>query len=234
MTIIGIDPGHGGSDPGAIGPTGVQEKDITLEISRVLASLLRRTPGISTYQTRCLDDYLTLSERSSILNALDVDYVISIHCNAFYNSNARYISTFVQALGGNAEKLARAVQTELVVATGWPDGGVKVSNLHMTRETKAPAILVECGFISNPEQEKMLAKATMQALIARAIYAGIMKHLGRAIEPVDADPWKYDIVAKAVDMGLLDHPHDPDEPAPKWFVLDVVMDAMRAMKAGDI
>jgi len=66
-----------------------------------------------------------------------------------------------------------------VQATGWPDGGVRVKNLHMTRETKMPAILVECGFISNPEQERQLKQPEFQRKLARAIADGVLAYLGK-------------------------------------------------------
>jgi len=220
MTIIGIDPGHGGSDPGAIGPAGFFEKGINLAIALKLADVLKlKNKEITVYLTRNNDCDVTLAQRSSFLNALEVDYVVSIHCNASRLQAPRYIATYIQGRGGNAEKLATAVQAELIAATGWPDGGVKVSNLHMTRETKAPAIVVECGFISNPEQEKMLANPVSQGIIARSIYKGILSYLG--IDPTAN--WKDQIMAKAKSMGYIIENHEPDEPAPKWFVLELLM-----------
>ena len=236
--IIGIDPGHGGRDPGAIGPAGTLEKDINLAIARELVSLLTGRE-MFVYLTRMADTSVSLKERSRLLNAAQVDYVISIHCNASSSPDPCYISTFIQAGGGQAEKLARLIQNELVTVTGWPNGGVRTANMYITRETKAPAVLVECGFISNPTQERQLADPLgpfTRKEIARAIYTGLMTHLELQADPApaDPDPWKHDLVAKAVDMGLLDYPHDPDEPAPKWFVVEVVMDALRKMKVGDI
>ena len=77
----------------------------------------------------------------------------------------------------------------MVAATGWPDGGIKVANLHMNRETKCPSILVECGFISNPEQEQQLNKPEMQDKIARAIAEGLLDHIGikEVVKEMDVD-----------------------------------------------
>jgi len=102
-----------------------------------------------------------------------------VHCNSSTRQEASYISTFIQAQGGQAEQLAKRVQAELVQTTGWEDGGVRVKNLHMTRETRMPAILCECGFISNPEQEKQLRQPEMQKKLARAIADGILDYLGK-------------------------------------------------------
>jgi N-acetylmuramoyl-L-alanine amidase len=173
---IGIDPGHGGKDPGAIGPTGLKEKDVNLAIARELALMLTGQ-GFGVYITRGGDLTMELSQRTNALNDAGVDYVISIHCNAFAGPGPNYISTFIRGCGGEAEKLAWKVQEELVKATGWPDGGVTVKNLHMTRETLAPSILCECGFISNPEQEKQLRTPETRKKLARAIADGVVGYL---------------------------------------------------------
>ena len=115
------------------------------------------------------------------------DLAISIHCNASENRSADYIATYIQATGGEAEKLAAKVQEQLVKATGWMDGGVKVANLHMTRETKMPSILVECGFISNPKQEALLGTVEMQKKIAVAIVQGLLDYIGKEVNIMTVD-----------------------------------------------
>ncbi len=174
---IGIDPGHGGRDPGAIGPTRVCEKDVTLAISLELDRLLQAA-GLETYMTRTDDRTMELITRTALINNMKCDLAISVHINSATRQEANYIATFIQAQGGEAEKLARKVQNELVQAIGWPDGGVRVKNLHMTRETKMPAILCECGFISNPEQERQLRQSEVQKKLAGAIVDGVLAYLG--------------------------------------------------------
>ncbi len=175
---IGIDPGHGGRDPGAIGPTRLYEKDVTLGISLELGRLLKKA-GLEPVLTRTDDRTVELITRSALLNNTKCDLAISVHINSATRQEANYISTFIQAQGGQAEQLAKRVQAELVQTTGWEDGGVRVKNLHMTRETVMPAILCECGFISNPEQERQLRDVTMQKKIAQAIADGILDYLGK-------------------------------------------------------
>jgi len=175
--LIGIDPGHGGRDPGAVGPSGVKEKDVTLGISQKVAMILQAS-GVDTYQTRTIDETLELVTRTSLLNNMKCNYAVSIHCNSSVYQDANYVSTYIQGTGGQAEKLAQAVQAQLVAATGWPDGGIKTADLHMNRETKMPSILCECGFISNPEQKGQLADPAIQGKIALAIAQGIMDYLG--------------------------------------------------------
>lgn len=225
---IGIDPGHGGSDPGAIGLGGTKEKDITLAISRELETLLI-SAGFAVVITRREDVAVDLRLRDDVFNNAACDYAVSIHCNASTSRAANYIATFIQSAGGQAEQLARRVQAQLVTATGWPDGGVRVRNLHMTRETNMPAILVECGFISNTTQELELKQAGMQQKLARAIALGLAEHLGRGGAPV-AEQWKQDIIAEAKKEGIITSDHDPDETATKWFVLAVAVNVLKAVK----
>jgi len=177
----GIDPGHGGFDPGAVGPTRLYEKDVTLAISRELGRLLKKA-GLEPVLTRTDDRSVELITRSALLNNTKCDLAISVHINSATRQEANYISTFIQAQGGQAEQLAKRVQAELVQTTGWEDGGVRVKNLHMTRETVMPAILCECGFISNPEQERQLRDVTMQKKIAQAIAAGVLAYLGKPLK----------------------------------------------------
>ncbi len=175
--LIGIDPGHGGSDPGAVGPSGLHEAEINLDVGIKLAEILKRH-GLEVVGTRTEDKYVSLFERVRILNRAKCDYVVSIHCNAAANQEACYLSTFIQGRGGKAEPLAEAAQRQLVEATGWADGGVRVKNLHMTRETDSPAILVEMGFISNPDQEAQLKTESMRDALAEAIAKGLLDYLG--------------------------------------------------------
>lgn len=209
---IGIDPGHGGFDPGAVGPARLYEKDVTLGISLYLSKILQDagwdvmlTRGADVAVSRTKDVNQDLWARTNLLNAAKCDYAISVHVNSATNAGANYISTFIQGKGGQAEKLASKVQPQLVQATGWPDGGVRVQNLHMTRETKMPAILVECGFISNPEQERQLRLPETQKKLARAIADGVLAHLG--IENTGGGEMTLDEALKIlVDQGVVSGP----------------------------
>ena len=185
MCKIGVDAGHGGRDPGAIGPTKLYEKNVTLVIAKEVESLLM-LGGLDVCMTRRDDHTMELWERTNLLNQQKCDLAISIHVNSVVNPTANYISTFIQGTGGEAEKLAAKVQVQMIKATGWSDGGVRVKNLHMTRETKMPAILVECGFISNPEQEQQLRQSEVQEKLAGAIVDGVLAYLG--IERKEDEP----------------------------------------------
>jgi N-acetylmuramoyl-L-alanine amidase len=90
-----LDPGHGGHDPGAVGPSGLREKDVTLDLAHRAAPLLARELGISTLLTRDTDDFVPLIERAARANAFQADLFISIHCNASEQAGGSGIMTFI-------------------------------------------------------------------------------------------------------------------------------------------
>jgi len=185
---IGIDPGHGGKDPGAIGPNGTREADINLAVAYKLARYADFN-NLGFCATRADDRYVELNERSLTINLAQCAIAVSLHCNADDDPKTNYLATFIQAKGGQAERLANCIQKNLVKETGLKDGGVRVKNLHMTRETYMPAVLVEMGFITNPEHENNLNNQDYQQKLARGIFAGICEYLGRNfVDPVDPKP----------------------------------------------
>lgn len=179
-----IDAGHGELDPGAIGPKGLMEKDVTLAVTLNLGKNLKRS-DIEVIYTRVddnpgfpSDERQNLANRVSIANTSNADCFVSIHCNSSTSETARGTETYCVEFGYNAEKLARAIQLELIKATGLRDRGVKTSNFYVIRYTLMPAALVELAFISNPEEEKLLASKDFQERVAVAIAIGICNYLG--------------------------------------------------------
>jgi N-acetylmuramoyl-L-alanine amidase len=173
--IIGIDPGHGGIDPGAVGPSGVREADITLAISLLLADKLRER-GHTVILTRQEDDAVALRDRADILNSSGCDLVLSIHINACDNPEPDYISAWICGRGGKAEKIANGLAPELAAATGWPDGGVRLAKFYILRKTDSPAVLLEIGFISNPEQERQLLEREVLNQLVNGIVVSLDKY----------------------------------------------------------
>lgn len=184
MVKIVVDPGHGGKDPGAVGPSGTKEKDVTLAVVRYLKQELSSIAKVSL--TREADEYLALQERSALANSIDADYFISIHCNAAADRTANGTETLIYARGGEAEKLASKVQSKVVTALGTRDRGIKVRpELHVLAKTKMPAILVELAFISNQQEEQMLADSAIHRKAARAIAEGVADYLGVHLKEED-------------------------------------------------
>ena len=104
-----LDPGHGGRDPGAIGPTGLQEKEVTLSIARKLSQLIREKMGLEVYLTRKDDRFVSLDQRAEIANQLNGDIFLSIHANAGFDKQAKGVETFFNSrytYGEGAEMVA--------------------------------------------------------------------------------------------------------------------------------
>ncbi|MGE5423614.1 MAG: N-acetylmuramoyl-L-alanine amidase family protein [Ignavibacteriales bacterium] len=174
---IGIDPGHGGKDPGAIGHVKkIKEDDIALDIALAL-KIMETNKKRAVTMTRLTDVFIPLPKRSQIFDKAKVDFTVSIHINSSKDINPGYVSTWIYAAGGQAEKIAKTIQNRLVETTGWPDGGVRTKDLHMVREPDAPSILVEVGFISNTTEEAKLAERSFRVAVAKAISSGIDDYL---------------------------------------------------------
>ncbi|MBU3189489.1 N-acetylmuramoyl-L-alanine amidase [Clostridium bowmanii] len=182
---IVLDAGHGGNDPGAIGPTGLKEKDVTLAITLKVGSILVKN-GVETIYTRTTDNIpwstneaQNLQARCDISNSAKPNYFVSIHENSFSAPSATGIETYYFTGSVAGQKLAQAVQTELVKVTGNVDRKIKTtSGLYVIKHVDATSILVESAFISNPEDERLLATQAYQYTLAKAIATGILKTLG--------------------------------------------------------
>jgi N-acetylmuramoyl-L-alanine amidase len=176
--VLVIDPGHGGSDPGASG-FGLQEKTVTLDTSLRLKALLAKAP-FKVVMTRETDTYPTLSQRVDMAIKAKGNAFISIHANAF-NGSANGSETFYYSAENNpyvsdSLLLATAIQKRLVAEGGLKDRGVKKGNLHVLRENNMPASLVELGFIDNESDNNKLKTETWRQTAAQSIYWGILDY----------------------------------------------------------
>ena len=181
-----IDPGHGGTDPGAIGPGGLKEKDVNLIVAKQVADHLSRH-GVQAQLTREDDRDISLAERCKASNDFKVDAFVSIHCNAAENQAAHGTETWYVSPTGKL--IAQKVQAELVPALDRADRGVKQGNMYVLKNTKAPAVLTELAFISNAGEEKLLASQDFQGRAAEAVARGVLAYLGITWkEPVAPKP----------------------------------------------
>lgn len=167
---IFINAGHGGNDPGAVSKSGNKEADITAAVAELLAEKLRIYGyPVETYQQK---EYL--SEVSKKENQSGATLFISIHCNSFSDPEANGIETLYYKSSKKGLERAKIFQSELVKVTGLRDRGVKPrGDLHVLKATKAPAVLVELAFLSNPEEEKLLI--AKPEIFANALWKGIKK-----------------------------------------------------------
>lgn len=174
--IIVIDPGHGGNDPGAVGPTGLYESHVAWRIACMVADILMRY-NIQIIFTRNGDERVSLDKRVQIANSAKVDYFVSIHINSAANPSATGTETFAYAKSVEGDKLAHSIQRNLVESIGLADRGVKYNSMQVVRETKMPAALVEVAFINNPAEEALLKQDEFLERAAVGIAKGILEHL---------------------------------------------------------
>ena len=160
---IVIDPGHGGHDTGTIGPTGLTEKDVVLDVALRLAKLLEEEAGSEVVMTRHDDTFIPLEERTAIANEKAADLFISIHANA---------SRAVIELEGDH------IYSRLVKAGGkQKDRGVKKAPFVVLIGANMPSVLAEISFLTNPKDEHMLRQPEYRQKIAQALYQGVIRYV---------------------------------------------------------
>ncbi|HHT47418.1 MAG TPA: SH3 domain-containing protein [Firmicutes bacterium] len=178
ITLV-IDPGHGGSDAGATGITGLKEKDVNLTVSLYLAELLR-SRGFNVVLTRNNDIGLSLSERVAIAERAEADLFISIHANAHLtNIFASGTETYYyqnKSTSPQSFYLASLIQRETTRLLKLPNRGVKTKPFHVIKETSMPSALLELAFLSNAVDEKMLKSSDFLKLGAEGIYRAILRY----------------------------------------------------------
>ncbi len=213
---IVVDPGHGGKDPGAIGPRGTMEKDVNLALALELARRLRRELGCEVILTRDTDVYLPLEERTAIANRVGADLFISIHANASQNRSIRGVETYylnfssseraaavaarengtslqqisdlemilfdlmANAKINESSRFAAEIQSSMVTGlqghySEVRDNGVRQGPFYVLLGATMPSVLVEAGYLSNPQDENLLRSRRYQERVADAIVAGVKK-----------------------------------------------------------
>lgn len=184
---IAVDPGHGGYDPGARGPGGTLEKDINLALALKLKEVLEEA-GVKVVMTRDRDvDLLTpgegtrkyrdLSNRLKLIRQGQADLLVSIHLNSS-GSRWRGAQVFYHPKDSRNKELAMAIQEEIRSRLQNTNRqALPLATAYLLKEIEIPAVIVEAGFISNPEEEKLLNDAAYQRRMALAIASGIFKYL---------------------------------------------------------
>jgi N-acetylmuramoyl-L-alanine amidase len=172
-----LDPGHGGTDSGAVGAMGTKEKTIVLAITLKVGNILAKN-GVDVVYTREIDKTQSLQAKCDVSNIAKPNYFVSIHANSFSVPTVSGIETFYKSGSAAGQKLAEAVQTELLKATGRVDRKIKTAGYYVLNNTNTTAILVETSFLSNATEEKLLVTTAYQIKLAQAISTGILKSLG--------------------------------------------------------
>lgn len=185
--IIAIDPGHGGSDTGAIGSYS-QEKDITLAISKKVAALLSNA-GANVIMTRTTDVDVyapydgaaeELQARCNIANAANADVFVCIHIDSYSTADARGVTAYYNSKTPYDYSLAKYIHDQNMNATSFPDRGVRTANFYVLLHTNMPATLLELGFISNPTEENALNSETQQQNFAESIVKGLADYFNNS------------------------------------------------------
>ena len=180
--IIVIDAGHGDHDPGARAG-GIEEKNLNLKFALALKNVLSQNPGIKVYMTREDDTFLELNERTEMANAIDPDLFISLHINSADNLSASGIETYYTTKADTRNKaFATIVQNALISTFGKKDRGVKSNTYVVTKNTNAPAILIEIGFISNDGDRAMMCADGFAEQYASVLYQCILDYYAQGYD----------------------------------------------------
>ena len=221
LDTVVLDAGHGGKDGGAVGKRGSKEKDIVLDITKRVGSLIEKNSHIKVVYTREEDIFIPLWKRTQIANQSNGKLFVSIHVNSNPNRNVRGFETYLLRPGKTddaievasrenaairmeegksrnkyssmtgenlimatmaqsmfmkeSEDLAACIQDELDPLLDSPNRGLKQAGFYVLIGASMPNVLVEAGYISNPNEERKLKSASYRQKIAKGIYAGIMR-----------------------------------------------------------
>lgn len=219
---IVIDPGHGGDEEGAVGPSGLAEKDLVLDLARALRSRLRDA-GYTVVLTREIDQAVDLTSRTALANHVRADLFLSIHANSSIRPGPHGCETYFLSYGASAEeamalarrenlqrggkdrgrgsggrikmvlwemaqaahlsqssRLAELIQTSMNAVAGTQDRGVKQAPFRVLEGAEMPAVLVEVGFLSNPDEEDELAGRAYRERIVEALSEAVQRFMNES------------------------------------------------------
>ncbi len=174
-SIIIVDAGHGGKDPGAVA-NGVREKDVTLAVAQKVGLKLQEYGG-RVIMTRNSDTFIELDNRAAAAERYKADLLVSIHADYIDRSNIYGATVLVgERASQNSKQIAQSIHNALV-AVGIESRGVRAQGLRVCDGHSRPAVLVETGFLSNYQEAQNLTNSWYQSKIANAIADGIANYL---------------------------------------------------------
>ena len=174
-SVVVIDPGHGGRDPGAVGIGGIQEKDIVLDISFQVARLLEQQ-GVQAVMSRTDDSEIDLDPRVSLAQRINATLFVSIHANAI-NMSRPDISGIETYYFDSGLDLARTIHASILEGTGATDRRVRQARFYVLRKTSMPSVLLEVGFVTGAEDAARLSDPAYRSQMAASIARGILLYL---------------------------------------------------------
>lgn len=198
---IVIDPGHGGKDPGAVGDDESMEKDYTLSIALRVFELLEREPLFEPRLTREADEFVELEQRADLANAWEADALISIHANTYKHPSVGGTETYY--LYDHSLPLANSIHRHLVEGMGFRDREIRQLHWKVLRFSHMPAVLVEIGYLTNPDEAAAMLSDEGRTRAAQAIVNGFKHHYAERLDAAETEP---------LDAGRPDVEAGADEP----------------------
>ncbi len=173
FSTVVIDAGHGGHDAGGIKSNLIPEKGVALDVALRLQACLRKA-GLRTVMTRSSDVFIPLPRRVAIANAQKNAIFVSIHFNSGLRTGACGIESFYNSTKGAA--LARCIQRCAITTTRGENRGVKSATFYVLRKNKLVSVLVECGFLTNPQDTALARSRDYRQRLAEQIALGILQY----------------------------------------------------------
>ena len=187
--LVIVDAGHGGNDPGKIGVDGTKEKDLNLIIAKRVKTLLEQQ-DVRVLLTRETDDGLyeesssnkkveDMKRRCKMMNEEQPDLVISIHQNSYHEESIRGAQVFYYRTSEEGKRLAETIQDEMIRVVDPQNKRLAKANdsYYLLKKTTPPICIVECGFLSNWEECRLLKEPEYQEKVAWGIHLGVLKYL---------------------------------------------------------
>ncbi|MGN1084315.1 MAG: N-acetylmuramoyl-L-alanine amidase CwlD [Lachnospiraceae bacterium] len=193
-TVVVIDAGHGGMDPGKVGTAGTLEKEINLAVALRLKALLEES-GVRVVMTRTEDGGLyaedsqnkkkeDMRERVRVITEAKPDLAISIHQNSYPSEACKGAQVFYYQSSEESKRLAEVLQKAFpeVLRDGNTRQAKANADYYLLRKTPCTIVIAECGFLSNPSEEALLVTEAYQNKIAEALHLGILRYLSKSPE----------------------------------------------------
>ena len=171
--VIVIDPGHGGRDQGAKGTNGSLEKDLTMKTAALLAQKIKAS-GATVVLTRNNDDYRSLQSRTAKASAMGADAFISLHYDSIDDKSIHGHTTYYYH--AYEKEMAETINKHIGSAVKLKDRGVRYGNYYVLRDNHRPSILLELGYLSNPNEEGVIATNKYRETVTTAIFNGLAEY----------------------------------------------------------
>jgi N-acetylmuramoyl-L-alanine amidase len=173
MTIV-IDPGHGGRDPGYVGRSGILEKRLTYRVALRLKMLLNDA-GARVILTRNGDTEIKNHDIAALANSKNADLFVAVHFNSFTSSRIKGSTTFY--FTPQSKRFAKVIEKNVSRTTGLKDRGVKKETYYVCHHTQMPAVIVEAGYLTNSQDERLILDPKFRQSIALGICKGIKEYV---------------------------------------------------------